>query len=160
MHNDGTFERPPPLFRHWSSSYNATVFFAYYPVYIPSFKYFPSDLFWQKYPISILFLYAMKSHEFLFLFSVSCLYQAIKPILSTRIVLVLYALYSSSILNFLPLVHSHLIFKLTYSLSLCDLCQSTMIPKFLLNILDLSFIRCSNFKCVFACSLVINGQAL
>ena len=49
----------------------------------------------------------MKSHELMFLFYVSSLYQAIKPILSTRIVLVLLALYSSSISNFLPLVHFH-----------------------------------------------------
>jgi hypothetical protein len=43
----------------------------------------------------------------MFLFYVSSLYQAIKPMLSTRIVLVLPALYSSSISNFLPLVHFH-----------------------------------------------------
>lgn len=54
----------------------------------------------------------MKSHELMFLFYVSSLYQAIKPMFSTRIVLVLPALYSSSISNFLPLVHFHFHYKI------------------------------------------------
>jgi len=48
----------------------------------------------------------------MFLFYVSSQYQAIKPMLSTRIVLVLPALYSSSISNFLPLVHFHFHYKI------------------------------------------------
>lgn len=54
----------------------------------------------------------MKSNELMFPFYVSSLYQATKPILSTTIVLVLPALYSSSISNFLPLVHFHSHFKI------------------------------------------------